>query len=124
VDGKGLLILGKSGTGKSTLALEMIALGAELVADDQVQIERNGEHLSGSCPGPIQGKIEARQIGLLKLPFIEKVRLFLIADLDKSEKARFPTTRYRDVNGISLEVIHCATIYALPSKLMLYIRSL
>ena len=32
--GRAVLILGASGTGKSALALQMIALGARLVADD------------------------------------------------------------------------------------------
>ncbi len=40
VDGRGCLITGASASGKSTLALEMIALGAELVADDRVDVRR------------------------------------------------------------------------------------
>ncbi|MEO1532556.1 MAG: serine kinase, partial [Pseudomonadota bacterium] len=36
---RGLLILGPSGAGKTRLALELVALGAELVADDRVIVE-------------------------------------------------------------------------------------
>ena len=34
----GLLIMGASGSGKSSLALELMARGAKLVADDQVVV--------------------------------------------------------------------------------------
>ena len=39
-DGRGLLILGPSGAGKSALALQLIALGARLVADDRTDRDR------------------------------------------------------------------------------------
>ena len=42
VDGRGLLILGPSGSGKSALALQLIALGAQLVADDRTRVSRRG----------------------------------------------------------------------------------
>lgn len=35
---RGLLILGAAGAGKTTLALALVALGAELVADDRVLV--------------------------------------------------------------------------------------
>lgn len=38
--GRGLLILGASGTGKSGLALEMMSRGAVLIADDRVRLVR------------------------------------------------------------------------------------
>ena len=36
--GRAVLILGPSGAGKSRLALGLMALGAHLVADDQVEL--------------------------------------------------------------------------------------
>ena len=35
INGNGVLICGSSGSGKSSLAINLIALGAELVADDR-----------------------------------------------------------------------------------------
>ena len=34
IDGKGVLIIGKSKSGKSTTAIQLIALGSKLIADD------------------------------------------------------------------------------------------
>jgi len=40
VAGRGLMIEGPSGSGKSALALELMAFGAELVADDRTRVAR------------------------------------------------------------------------------------
>ena len=42
VDGQGLLLLGAPGTGKSTLAIAMMALGAVLISDDGVWLQSGG----------------------------------------------------------------------------------
>jgi HPr kinase/phosphorylase len=62
VDGAGVLILGASGAGKSGLALRMIALGALLVSDDQVLLERCGDVLVARAPETLSGLIEARGV--------------------------------------------------------------
>ena len=43
--GRGVLILGRSGSGKSALALALRAAGGALVADDRVEIVRRGRAL-------------------------------------------------------------------------------
>ena len=45
LDGRGALLLGASGAGKSGLALRLMALGARLVADDRVLLRRGPEGL-------------------------------------------------------------------------------
>ena len=45
IEGRAVLITGPSGSGKSGLALDIIALGARLVADDGVILRREGERL-------------------------------------------------------------------------------
>jgi HPr kinase/phosphorylase len=63
-----VLLLGPSGIGKSECALDLIARGHALVADDVVRIRRDGDGLSGSAPETIRFFMEIRGIGLLYLP--------------------------------------------------------
>lgn len=48
--GVGVLILGSSGIGKSETALELIQRGHRLVADDVVELRRDGANLMGESP--------------------------------------------------------------------------
>ena len=60
VGGRGFLIRGASGSGKSGLVLQMMALGADLISDDQVIMERSAGTIIMSAPQTLVGKIEAR----------------------------------------------------------------
>ena len=60
-----VLLVGPSGSGKSALALELMALGAELVADDRTVLSLHDTGLIASCPASIRGRIDARGVGLL-----------------------------------------------------------
>ena len=60
--GRGVLILGGAGTGKSALALALIGRGAALVADDRVEIERRGGALIASAPAALAGLIEVVEV--------------------------------------------------------------
>lgn len=119
-DGRGLLIFGPSGSGKSTLALEMIALGAGLVADDQVRISgEEGALLAGpKDAGAGFGLIEARGVGLLRLPLAGEVPLGLVIDLGEEEKERLPFLRFW--RGIRLLL---RPPYLSASTLMMALRS-
>jgi HPr kinase/phosphorylase len=99
VDGRGCLITGASASGKSTLALEMIALGAQLVADDRVDVRRRVGTLMLSAPATIAGLIEARGIGILRLPARDEAPLAVIVDLDEAERERLPEAPRRDLLG-------------------------
>jgi len=88
---QGALFLGASGSGKSELALALIALGAELISDDLVRVTKGAEGwpmLSG--PGRMAGVIEARGVGLLTVRHRAEAPLSLIVDLDRVETARLP----------------------------------
>ena len=66
VHGAGLLIEGRAGAGKSALALELIARGHALVADDVVELARPAAGvLIGRSPGVIDGYLETRGLGVL-----------------------------------------------------------
>lgn len=89
--GRGVLILGRSGAGKSGLALRLIALGAQLVSDDRVMLEPHGaDGLAARAPATIRGLIEARGVGILRLEPVEPVPLVVGVDLDTAPEARLP----------------------------------
>ena len=115
---RGLLILGGSGTGKSALALKLIALGAALVADDQVAVEPDGDALRAFCPrDAIRGMIEARGFGILHMQAQTSARLILALDLDRIEGARLPPMRQLTLLGRALPLAHTLKGDHLPSAL-------
>jgi HPr kinase/phosphorylase len=92
--GRGVLILGGSGSGKSALALRLIATGARLVADDRVLIRgRSDGALIAAAPAAIAGLIEARFVGILRAPHVAEAPVSLVVDLDAAAEARLPQKR-------------------------------
>ena len=63
--GKGVMITGDSGMGKSETALELIRRGHVLVADDRVDISRIHNTLIGQAPELLKGMLEIRGIGII-----------------------------------------------------------
>ncbi|MCX4187313.1 HPr kinase/phosphorylase [Methylophaga sp. OBS4] len=65
IDGKGVLISGKAGIGKSSLALELICQGHQLVADDVVELSVENSRLIAACPDMLKGLLHSRELGLI-----------------------------------------------------------
>lgn len=66
VFGEGVLLIGKSGVGKSEVALELIKRGHRFVADDVVDIKKTGHSvLTGQADSVIKYKIEVRGLGII-----------------------------------------------------------
>jgi HPr kinase/phosphorylase len=63
--GKGVLITGESGIGKSELALDLINRGHVLVADDRVDVYRMHNRIIGKAPKLLRGYLEIRGIGII-----------------------------------------------------------
>ncbi|MDD2591330.1 MAG: HPr(Ser) kinase/phosphatase [Erysipelotrichaceae bacterium] len=63
--GKGVLITGESGIGKSELALDLINRGHVLVADDRVDAYRMHNRIIGKAPRLLRGYLEIRGIGII-----------------------------------------------------------
>lgn len=85
IDGQAVLLRGRSGTGKSDLALRLVDGGAKLIADDRVRIERQGEALilrrPEAIPPELVFRLEVRGLGIVKLPGIAAAPLGLVVDL-------------------------------------------
>lgn len=119
--GRGLLILGTSGRGKSGLALQLIAYGAKLVADDQTNLRRDGDRVIASSPAPLKGQIEARGLGILAAPTCDEADITLVADLDREETDRFPPFRQIVILGRSLDLVLQTQNDHFPAALWLYL---
>lgn len=84
IGGRGVLLRGPSGSGKSDLALRLIDRGARLVSDDYTLLGRENGRLLADAPPTITGKIEMRGIGILDRPPVSAVPLCLVAELDRA----------------------------------------
>lgn len=65
--GKGVLIRGESGMGKSEIALELIKRGHLLVADDRVDCYRIHNKIVGRAPELLREMLEIRGIGVINV---------------------------------------------------------
>ena len=82
IEGRGVLIEGPPGSGKSSLALALIDRGAVLIGDDGVLLEPLGDRLHASPALAIVGKLEIRNLGLLDFPTQADVPVALVLILD------------------------------------------
>ncbi len=104
-DGRAILIYGRSGSGKSDLALRLIDRGASLVSDDYTIVRRVEGRLLARAPVNIEGKIEIRGLGILKFENVADVPVALYVDLNL-DVVRLPDPREPvSVAGVRLPVI-------------------
>ncbi|MFB9148349.1 HPr kinase/phosphorylase [Roseovarius ramblicola] len=120
--GRAALIRGAAGSGKSGLALRLIALGADLVADDRTRLWRAGAQVMADAPATIRGRIEARGVGLLRLPAAGPCPLALAIDLDREETGRLPPLRETRVAGAALPLVHGSGHAHFPAAILLYLK--
>lgn len=123
---RGVVILGPSGAGKSTLALALIGLGAQLVADDQILTMADGGALYARAPRPIAGLIEARGVGILRLPHRPLARIVLALDLaHPAARApeRLPALQHRTISGIALPCLPARPDEAFARAICRYLQS-
>lgn len=120
---RGVLILGPSGSGKSALALQLMALGAALVADDRTEVQRSGAGLVARCPATLSGLIEARGVGLLRADPLDHAVLDLAVDLGQRETDRLPPERGLDILGVTLPLVHGQETSHFPAAILQYLKS-
>ena len=88
--GKGVLICGESGMGKSEIALELIKRGHLLVADDRVDCYRIHNKIIGRAPEILKEMLEIRGIGIINVSrmfgassVLGKVEVALVVQLEQ-----------------------------------------
>ena len=122
LDGRGLLILGPSGAGKSSLALQMIGLGARLVADGRVGLHHREGALFATCPAPLRGLIEARGLGILHADPVPEARVVLIADLAHPPATRLPPMATVLLHGCEIDLVGAEPNAHFSASLVHYLR--
>lgn len=109
IGGRGVLISGRSGAGKSDLALRLIDRGAALVSDDYTEMQRDGSLLRARAPARIAGRIEVRGVGIVTLASSSDVPVALVVDLDCAPE-RLPEPGIRELIGVAVPVVGLAAL--------------
>ncbi len=122
VAGRALVILGPPGSGKSGLALQMMALGAGLIADDRTQLILREGQVIAAAPPTIAGLIEARGVGVLAAPQAPPAPVILAVDMGEVEAQRLPPIRHIDLLGQPIRLLHKTETAYFPSALLLYLQ--
>lgn len=105
IGGRGVLIEGLPGSGKSSLALALIDRGAQLVGDDGVTLEVRDGHLRASPPPNIAGLIEVRNVGLLPLPTAADVPVTLVLALDPQAPRFIENAEQAERGGVAIPLV-------------------
>ncbi len=104
-DGRGILISGRSGSGKSDLALRLIDRGATLVSDDYTVVKRLRGRLVATAPANIAGRMEVRGLGILAFDTVAEAPVCLVVDLGR-EMERMPVANEQvSMAGIKVPLV-------------------
>jgi HPr kinase/phosphorylase len=125
VHGVGVMLEGAAGSGKSALALELIARGHALVADDAVDVARAAPAtLVGRSPAVIEGYLETRGLGVLDVRRMHgrravrsRARLDLIVRLQRGKvRALSPQERLRGRREVREVLGEAVPVLTLPLR--------
>ena len=121
LEGRGVLLRGAPGSGKSDLALRLIEEGARLVADDQVALSSSSGRLLAAPPAQIAGLLEVRGIGIVSMAYTAQCPVDLVVDLVAPDAVeRMPETATVDVSGHRVRRVALAPFEAsAPAKVRL-----
>ena len=123
INGSGVLIVGRSGSGKSSLAINLIALGSKLVADDQCEIEKKNNKFRVFKPVSLPSSIEIRGIGLVSVPMVVETSLDWVVNMDEAEKERMPDLRFTEIDGYKIPTIFGKNMDDLASRIYVLVSN-
>ncbi|MFM9828909.1 MAG: HPr kinase/phosphorylase [Sphingomonas sp.] len=124
IGGNAVLLRGRSGAGKSDLALRLIDRGAALVSDDYTLVERRANAVFASAPPAIAGQLEVRGIGIMAFDCLSCAPVALVVALD-AEVERLPAPAACAIAGMMVPLLSLAAFEAsAPIKVELALRRL
>ena len=118
--GRAVILAGRSGSGKSDLALRLLDRGFILVSDDQTMVRKSGDRLIASAPPTIRGKLEVRGIGIVEVDHADDMPICLYVEL-ANEIERLPDDdRERTLLGLAVPLVSIDALTAsAPAKVVM-----
>lgn len=121
VDGCGILVMGLSGSGKTSLALTLIerarwsGRAALLISDDQTFLQEREGRLIACAPPTIAGAVEIRGAGIFHVPYQPEAKVDLCIELVAPEEAlRYPSddpkSQSRSFLGVRVPLLSLAEL--------------
>ena len=123
INGSGVLIVGSSGSGKSSLAINLLALGSKLVADDQCELVKKNNRFSVSKPASLPNSIEIRGVGLVSVPMVIETSLDWVVNMDEAEKERMPDLRFTEIDGYKIPTVFGKNMDDLASRIYVLVSN-
>ena len=123
IGGRGVLLVGPPGCGKSDLALRMMGSGALLIGDDAVNLYASDHRLKVLPLADRSRRLHAAGIGMISLAVSDGCDAALVVSLDPAEQPvdRLPQIgRFGPVDGLYLPQVALSALHAsAPDKLLL-----
>ena len=104
IGGRGVMIEGPAGSGKSSLALALIDRGAVLIGDDGMLLEVRDGTLWALPPPNIAGLLEIRNVGIVTVPAGE-APVALVLRLDPAAPRQPERAEEALLAGVAVPVI-------------------
>ncbi|MBU4531751.1 MAG: HPr kinase/phosphatase C-terminal domain-containing protein [Hoeflea sp.] len=109
----GLLFVGPSGSGKSSIAFACLTAArargwnAALIADDRTCLVVRGGRCIASCPEPIRGLLELRGTGIVTLPRLNRAVVNLVVEpaVPSAATRLPPESETFSCNGIAVPLL-------------------
>ena len=123
INGSGVLIVGRSGSGKSSLAINLLALGAKLVAYDHCELVKKNNRFFISKPASLPNSIEIRGIGLVSVPMVVETSLDWVVNMDEAETERMPNLRFTEIDGYRVPTVFGKDMDELASRIYVLVSN-